>query len=404
MSSIKYIEDGTITTPIGFKATGLHAGIKNEGLDLGVIYSEVPANAASVYTTNYVQAEPLHVTKESLAVENKLQAIIVNSGNANACTGAVGRKNALTMRENTASRLSLPNHLIAVASTGVIGVQLPMEQLNHGIQQVELSNSRQAAKNFEKAILTTDTCTKTTCYKVNIAGKEITISGVAKGSGMIEPNMATMLGFITTDAHVCTSALQDALKLVTDHSFNCITVDGDTSTNDTVMMLANGLAKNDELSPSHPDWNTFIEALKKVAVDLAKMIARDGEGATKLVEVLVKGAHSEKEAIQVGKSVVGSSLVKTAMYGNDANWGRILAAVGYSGVPVNPKMIDTFIGDIQVLRDGHPLEFNENEAKSYLQNDTVQIAIDLKQGNAAHRAWGCDLTYDYVEINASYRT
>lgn len=404
MSLVQYIKDGTLTTPKGFKVAGVHAGIKESGLDLGAIYSEVPATAAAVYTTNYVQAEPLQVTRDSIATEQKLQAVIVNSGNANACTGEQGRLNALAMRDTLADKLSLPSHLVAVASTGIIGVQLPVAKVINHIPQLDLQATDEAAIAFNDAILTTDTFSKKTCYQAIIQGKTITVSGSAKGSGMIEPNMATMLGFITTDLNIDPNALDAALKKVTNTSFNCITVDGDTSTNDNVIMMANGCAGNEVLTDRSTDWPIFMELLTAVTTDLAKLIARDGEGATKLIEVTVKGALSEEDARKVAKSVVGSSLVKTAIYGSDANWGRILAAVGYSGVIINPQLIDTSIGPITMLKDGQPLDFSEAEAKDYLQEDTIHIDIDLKLGEQTGKAWGCDLTYDYVKINASYRS
>jgi len=396
--------NGSITTPQGFKAAGLHAGIKKEDKDLGLIYSIKPASAAAAYTLNAIQAAPLSVTKDSIEIEGKIQAVIANSGNANACTGKKGREDAYDMRKATADLLHIPEHHVAVASTGVIGQPLPLEHILTGIDKLEPEATEAAARQFSEAILTTDTFAKSTCYTAEIGGKTVTLAGTAKGSGMIKPNMATMLAFLTTDAEIEPDALKLVLKKAIDQTFNCITVDGDTSTNDMVLVMANGLAGNESLTPDHEDWHIFAELVRTACEDLAKLIARDGEGATKLIEVDVQGAQNDTEAIQIAKSVVGSSLVKTAVYGSDANWGRIIAAVGYSGAAVNPETIDTSIGEIQMLQDSQPVAFSEEEATAYLQNDTIHISIDLKIGSGKGKAWGCDLTYDYVRINASYRS
>ncbi|WP_456276751.1 bifunctional ornithine acetyltransferase/N-acetylglutamate synthase [Bacillus sp. AK128] len=401
--SIKVIANGNVTTPIGFKAGGVHCGIKRKRLDLGYIYSNVPAITAGVYTTNLFQAPPLKVTQESIEKEQKIQAILVNSGNANACTGEQGLQDAYKMQSLFAEKLEVPNHYVAVTSTGVIGVHLPMDKIEDGINHV-LEAENIGAEWFEKAILTTDTGVKNVCVQLNIDGKVVTIGGAAKGSGMIHPNMATMLGFITTDAAINYEDLTMALKDVTNQTFNMITVDGDTSTNDMVLVMANGEAKNEILTKAHPDWPLFVDGLKIVSESLAKQIARDGEGATKLIEVHVDHATDVETARAVSKSVISSNLVKTAIYGTDANWGRIICAVGYSGQPINPDSISVKIGPITVVEKGLPYPFNEDEAKEYLQNELVQIFIDLQQGESSATAWGCDLTYDYVKINASYRT
>lgn len=404
MDCIQKIPGGTIISPKGYQTDGLHCGIKYKKNDLGIIYSVKPASVAAVYTLNKIKAAPLYVTQESIETNQTIQAIIVNSGNANACTGEQGDKDARTMRKTVANQFSLPEHYVAVASTGVIGVPLPIKKIEAGIAQLQPEQAVKHAEAFNGAILTTDTFVKSTCYKANIAGKTVTLAGSCKGSGMIKPNMATMLSFITTDLNIESNVLQDALKSITDQTFNCITVDGDTSTNDTVIVLANGEAENESLTPEHEDFTIFINLLKQVSEDLAKMIARDGEGATKLIEVEVTGALSSKEAIQIAKSIVGSSLVKTAIYGSDANWGRILAAAGYSGVDFNPNTIAASIGHIQMLKNGQPLPFSEEDAKKYLQQDSIYIHVDLKLGTESGKAWGCDLTYDYVKINASYRS
>lgn len=398
------LKDGNIVTPAGFKVSGIHSGVKRKRNDLGAILCDKPANVAAVYTLNKVQAVPLKVTKESIAAEGKIQAVIVNSGNANACTGKQGEKDAYLMREQAAEKFGLPAHYVAVASTGIIGLEMPMDKISAHIPKLEVGNTEADAANFGQSILTTDTFNKSTCFKTEINGKTITMAGAAKGSGMIEPNMGTMLGFITTDAVIESDMLQIALSEVVNQTFNCITVDGDTSTNDMVIVLASELAGNDSLSPGHPEWNTFIELLRKVSEQLAKDIARDGEGATKLIEVKVVGAKSNEDANKVAKSIVGSSLVKTAVFGTDANWGRIIAAIGYSGADLDPDKIDAALGDIKILTKSQPTGFSEEAATDYMKNDKVVIFVNLNIGNGRGQAWGCDLTYDYVRINASYRS
>lgn len=400
---IVILEEESVTLPQGFTAGGLHCGLKRKRLDLGYIVSEVPATAAGVYTTNLFQAAPLLVTQESIAKENKIQAVIVNSANANACTGEQGMKDAYEIQHNFAGELGVQDHLVAVTSTGVIGELLPMEKVNNGIKQI-LNKENEDVNNFLQAILTTDLAVKQIGVQMNIDGKTVSIGGAAKGSGMIHPNMATMLGFVTTDANIAHEDLSAALKEITNETFNMITVDGDTSTNDMVVVMANGLAGNNQLTKDHPDWELFKSGLKIVSEALAKKIARDGEGATKLIEVKVDGAFSKDAARAVGKSIISSNLVKTAIYGTDANWGRIITAIGYSGVPIEPYAIKVSLGSIPVFENGLPTPFNEEEAKQYLEQENVQILVELNQGDDCATAWGCDLTYDYVKINASYRT
>lgn len=401
---VKLLQDGNVTTPKGFQAGGLHCGLKYKRLDLGWLYSEVPAEVAGVYTTNLFQAAPLQVTQESIAVENKIQAILINSANANACTGEQGLKDAYEMRRMFATKMGIQEHHTAVVSTGVIGVHLPMDKLEAGIQSIEEQHKELGVEQFEQAILTTDTCTKHVGVHLEIDGKVISIGGAAKGSGMIHPNMATMLGFITTDASIAQEDLYAALKEVTNTTFNSITVDGDTSTNDMVLVLANGAAQNEKLTKQHKDWNLFVQGLELVCQELAKKIARDGEGATKLVEVHVEGAASDEIAKAIGKSIVGSSLVKTAIFGTDPNWGRIVCAIGYSGQQLNPNEVKVSIGPTTVVDNGLPLPFEEAEVKAYLEEENVHIFVQLKQGLGKAVCWGCDLSYDYVRINASYRT
>jgi glutamate N-acetyltransferase / amino-acid N-acetyltransferase len=397
------LEDESITLPKGYTAGGIHCGIKRKRLDLGYIVSEVPATVAGVYTTNIFQAAPLLVTQESIAKENKIQAIIVNSGNANACTGEQGLLDAFAMQKCFASELGIQEHLVAVTSTGVIGELLPMDKVLPGIKQI-LNQENNSENNFMKAILTTDTCVKHTAVQMKIDGKTVTIGGASKGSGMIHPNMATMLGFVTTDANIAQVDLLAALRDVTNQTFNMITVDGDTSTNDMVLVMANGLAENNQLTKNHPEWNVFKQGLKIVCESLAKKIARDGEGATKLVEVQVNGAYSLNAASAVGKAIISSNLVKTAIYGTDPNWGRIVTAIGYSGVPVEPNAVKVAIGPFTVFENGLPSNFVEEEVKEYLESENVKLSVELYQGEYSATAWGCDLTYDYVKINASYRT
>lgn len=401
---MKKLSSKNIVSPKGFKASGLHCGLKHKKKDLAVLVSDVPASVAGVFTTNAVQAAPLKVTKEVVYTTKKMQAMIVNSGNANACTGKQGVKDAFAMQALAAEKLGIHANLVGVCSTGVIGEIMKMEPVTNGIAQLDPQNSLENAIDFAQAIMTTDTVMKNTSYSTIIDGKEVVLAGVAKGSGMIEPNMATMLGFITTDANIESDVLQAALSDITHLTFNAITVDGDTSTNDTVVVMANGLAGNNTLTPTHPDWQNFYYTLKTVAQDLAKMIAKDGEGATKLIEVEVDGAISDAEARKIAKTVVGSPLVKTAVFGCDANWGRIIAAVGYSGATVDPDKITIQIGGATMVENGEPIPFSEDELIQILNMHEVKIYVSLGVGEGHGHAWGCDLTYDYVQINASYRS
>lgn len=400
------VESGTVVTPKGFTAGGMHCGLKKtDRNDIGAIRCEVLATAAAVYTTNIFQAAPLQVTRESLA-NGRLQAIIVNSGNANACTGQQGEEDAYAMRAAAAKELGVAEQDVAVASTGVIGEVLNMNAVHQGITGLpaRMSADQESAEAFSQAILTTDLVKKEVCVSVQVGGQTVHIAGAAKGSGMIHPNMATMLAFMTCDAKIQQEALHGLLKQATDQTFNMITVDGDTSTNDMLVAMASGLVTHEELSEQHPDWKNFADAFTYVCQVLAQAIARDGEGATKLVEVSVTGAVSEQSARAIAKTVIGSSLVKSAVFGADANWGRIIAAVGRAGEPVNPHTVDIRLGDIVVLKDSRPISFDEEEALAYLRGDTVRIVVDLHQGEGHATAWGCDLTYDYVRINAAYRT
>jgi glutamate N-acetyltransferase/amino-acid N-acetyltransferase len=402
--AIKEIAGGSIITPIGYRACGVHAGLRYSKKDIGVIISDVPADCAAVYTTSQFQAAPLKVTKESIAEEQKLQAVVVNSACANACTGEQGLRDAYQMRQWTAEHFQLQVHQVAVASTGVIGEFLPMEKIQLGIQSLVPGKGNEQAADFQTAILTTDLVMKSCCYSTEIEGKTVYMGGAAKGSGMIHPNMATMLAFVTTDAKIESHYLQMALKQITNTTFNQITVDGDTSTNDMVLVMANGESGTNSLTPEHADWDHFIHLLAKCCESLAKQIAKDGEGATKLIEVEVNGAINDDEARMAAKQIVGSNLVKTAIYGEDANWGRIIGAIGQSETTVNPDTVDISIGPIMMLKNSEPQPFSEEDASAYLRNNTIQIHVDLHNGNGTGKAWGCDLSYDYVKINASYRT
>lgn len=393
--------DGTIASPLGFSADGLHAGFKKKKLDFGWIVSEVPASVAGVYTTNKVIAAPLLVTKASIQKSQKLQAIVVNSGVANSCTGQQGLDAAYEMQRLTAQKLKIEPDLVGLASTGVIGEQLPMDALKNGLSQILVSGK---SEDFAEAILTTDTCTKTCVVTEEFGSDLVTMAGVAKGSGMIHPNMATMLAFITCDANISSATLQAALSQHVETTFNQITVDGDTSTNDMVLVMANGCRQNEEIQPDTEEFEKFSKMLRYLMADLAKKIAKDGEGATKLIEVNVRHAKDEQSGRMIAKSVVGSSLVKTAIFGQDPNWGRILAAIGYAGADVSVDNIDIWIEGIPVMQASSPVAFDPEETSDAMAGELLTLTIDLHDGAAEAQAWGCDLSYDYVKINALYRT
>ena len=395
------IIDGTIASPLGFSADGLHAGFKKKKLDFGWIVSEVPASVAGVYTTNKVIAAPLLVTKASIQKSQKLQAIVVNSGVANSCTGQQGLDAAYEMQRLAAQKLKIEPDLIGLASTGVIGEQLPMDALKNGLSQILVSGK---AEDFAEAILTTDTCTKTCVVTEEFGTDLVTMAGVAKGSGMIHPNMATMLAFITCDANISSATLQAALSQHVETTFNQITVDGDTSTNDMVLVMANGCRQNEEVQPDTEEFEKFSKMLRYLMADLAKKIAKDGEGATKLIEVNVRHAKDEQSGRMIAKSVVGSSLVKTAIFGQDPNWGRILAAIGYAGADVSVDNIDIWIEGIPVMQASSPVAFDPEETSDAMAGELLTLTIDLHDGDTEAQAWGCDLSYDYVKINALYRT
>ncbi|MBR3788349.1 MAG: bifunctional ornithine acetyltransferase/N-acetylglutamate synthase [Clostridia bacterium] len=401
------IINGGVCAAKGFNAGGIHCGIRKNKTkkDLALIFSEKKAAAAAVYTTNLVKGAPLVVTKNHIA-DGFAQAVICNSGNANTCN-ANGIEIAEGMSKLVAETMNIKDSDVVVASTGVIGQPLDIEPIKNGMEELKNSlgnNSQDAAE----GIMTTDTVLKEIAVSFNVGGKECKIGGIAKGSGMIHPNMATMLVFITTDCAISPEMLQKALSTDIKNTFNMVSVDGDTSTNDMVTVLANGMAGNEEITSDGEDFNIFMKALNTITVHLCRMIAGDGEGATKLLECQVNGAKTENIAKTVAKSVICSSLTKAAMFGADANWGRVLCAIGYSGADVDVTKIDvSFIsdkGEILVCKNGAGVEFSEEKAKEILLEKEIVTRIELNDGSASATAWGCDLTYEYVKINGDYRT
>jgi glutamate N-acetyltransferase/amino-acid N-acetyltransferase len=393
----------------GFKACGIHGGIKKNSSkkDLMVLYSELPAVSGSVFTQNVACAAPILVSKSNSKSEYT-QAVIVNSGNANACTGNEGITNANLMTKTVASELSINENEVIVASTGIIGLQLPIDNILKNIPTCVEQLSDDGFNSAAEAILTTDTFEKKASITFDISGEAVTISGMAKGSGMIHPNMATMLGFFITDVNITKTLLQEAVSESASKSFNMISVDGDTSTNDMVTVLANGSSGHVISDKSDDDFTTFKSALTLLMIHLAKMIAKDGEGATKLLEVNLTGAASDEVAIACSKAVVSSSLVKAAFFGKDANWGRIVCAMGYSGVNFDINKVDVAFksdgGLVEVFSKGKGLVFDEKIALDVLEESTIEILINMNDGNSKAQAWGCDLTYEYVKINGEYRS
>ncbi|MFA7118412.1 MAG: bifunctional ornithine acetyltransferase/N-acetylglutamate synthase [Sphaerochaetaceae bacterium] len=410
------IIEGSITTPKGFLANGIAAGLKKHKKDMAVLLSTTGCTAAGAFTTNLVKAAPVLWDMDVVNSGKDVFAIVVNSGNANAYTGEQGLKDAKTMAECTALALNKNKKLlpkleagnILVSSTGVIGVPLVMDTVQNGIIKCVKGLKRENGHLAAVAICTTDTHTKEVAVELVIEGKKVHLAGMAKGSGMIHPNMATMLSFITTDAKVKKESLQKLLGNTIVDSYNMVSVDGDTSTNDTVITLANGQSQISELSESSPDWPQFVEAFTYIHTFLAKEIVRDGEGASKFIEVRVKGTESVADARVLAKSVISSSLVKAAFFGSDANWGRILCAMGYSGVKFDPSRVSLSFssgkGEIQVVDNGQPLTFDEFRAKTILLEKEVHVEVSVGEGSFEATAWGCDLTYEYVRINGDYRS
>ena len=400
---MKILDGGNVCSAKGFQASGLNCGVKVGDKDLALVYSEVEASGAAVYTKNKVQAAPLQVCREHLA-DGRARAVVLNSGNANAGTGDEGRANARRMCEVTAGRIGVDTGDVLVCSTGVIGVQLPIELIEEGIPRGAEVLSGNGGNDAAEAIMTTDTVPKTFGIETEIGGVRVRVGGMAKGSGMIAPDMATMLSVITTDAAVAPDFLRQLLATAVRRSFNCITVDGDMSTNDTVIALANGAAGAAEIAGAGEAADAFYAALERVCRELARMIARDGEGATKLVNIRVSGARDETEARQVGLSVANSSLVKTAVFGRDPNWGRILCAVGYAGVDIDPEAVGVALCGTTIYKVGAGAAFDQEQLTAAMGDADIPIDIDLGQGSAQAEIFTCDLSYDYVRINAEYTT
>lgn len=400
--------DGGVTAPKGFTANGIHCGIRKskDKKDLALIFCEKECDTAAVYTQNLVCGAPITVTKNNIS-DGKARAVVCNSGIANTCN-ADGIEKAEGMCEITANALGISKSDIIVASTGVIGQPLDLEPVKNGINELVSGLNKNGSDSAANAIMTTDTVKKEFACEFTLGGKPCHIGAISKGSGMIHPNMATMLAFITTDANISSEMLKSSLLEVVADSFNMLSVDGDTSTNDTVAILASGLCENERITKKNDDYRTFTLALSSICEKLVKLMAKDGEGATKLVECVVTGASDVKTAKTCAKAVICSSLVKAAMFGSDANWGRILCALGYSGVDIDVHRVDVKFssdgGEIEVCKDGSGIDFSEELAKKVLSCDEVYILVDLKSGASCATAYGCDLTYDYVKINGDYRT
>lgn len=398
------IISGGVTAPKGFKATGVSCGIKNNNnKDLAIISSDDIAIAAGVFTKNVVKGHSLQLTMENIK-NGYAKAVVINSGNANACVGEGGLKNAKEIAEVTGNLLGCDSQNILVGSTGVIGIPLDMPKILAGVKKASSSLSTEGSDDAVQAIMTTDLVKKKIAVEIEIQGKKVKIGAVAKGSGMIHPNMATMISVITTDINISKELLNKALKEAISHTFNRVSVDGDTSVCDMVVILANGKAENSGILNEDMEYNTFKSALESVCEYLSRLIAKDGEGATKLIEVIVEGAASSDDAYKMVSSIAKSPLVKTAIFGEDANWGRIITAAGYSGAEFDPNLIDISIGGLIVCKNGTALDFDEGEAKKILEKDEVQIKVSLKKGDFSDRIWTCDFSYDYVKINGSYRS
>ena len=402
---------GGVTAAKGFKAASTAAGIKyKDRTDMAMIYSEVPCAAAGTFTTNIVKAAPVKWDQHVVYDSKQAQAVVVNAGIANACTGEEGMGYCKATAEKVNELLQIPTDEVLVASTGVIGMQLPIDRICAGVETMvpELNGDIESGHQAALAIMTTDTHEKEVAVEIELSGKTVTIGGMCKGSGMIHPNMCTMLSFVTTDAAISQELLLEALKADVEDTYNMISVDGDTSTNDTCLLLANGMAENTRITEKNADYKTFIKALRFVNETLAKQMAGDGEGATALFEVKVVGAETKEQAKILSKSVITSSLTKAAIYGHDANWGRILCAMGYSGAQFDPEKVDLFFesaaGKMQIIKDGVAVDYSEEEATKILSEPAVTAIADIKMGDAQATAWGCDLTYDYVKINADYRS
>lgn len=403
---------GGVTAAKGFMAAGLRAGVKpgKTNKDMAMICSTVAAVSAGVFTRNVVKAAPVLIDQKIVKEYETAKAVVVNSGNANACTGTQGLENVKATQKEAAKVLSIKEEEVLVCSTGVIGQQLPVDVIIKGCGMLAevLTENVDGGEDAAEAILTTDTCKKQVAVSLELGGKEVMIGAMCKGSGMIHPNMGTMLGFITTDAAITKELLQKALSDIVEDTFNMVSVDGDTSTNDTVLVLANGMAGNMTITEENDDYAVFKEALSYVCESLAKQIAGDGEGCTRLFEVTASGAVTKEDAKVLAKSVVTSSLTKAAVFGKDANWGRIICAMGYSGVEFDPEKVDIVLeseeGKIVLVKDGLATDYSEELATKILSANPVKAFVDVKSGDCSATAWGCDLTYEYVSINADYRS
>ncbi len=409
-AEIRQIEGG-VTAAKGFEAAGVEAGIKYQNRkDMALIYSTVPCRVAGTFTSNVVKAAPVLWDKKIVEESEYAQAVVVNSGIANACTGSQGMDACEETAACAGKLLQLPADAVLVASTGVIGMQLPTDRICAGVEKLAAgkADTPEAGLDAAKAIMTTDTVHKQIALEVELGGRTVTMGGMCKGSGMIHPNMCTMLGFVTTDANISKEMLQKAVSADVVDSFNMISVDGDTSTNDTLLVLANGLAGNEEITGEGADYDAFCEALHVITTYLAKKMAGDGEGATALFECHVVGADTREHARILAKSVICSSLTKAAVFGHDANWGRILCALGYSGVQFDPGQVDLYFmsksGKMLIFSEGNACDYSEEEATKLLSDPEVTVLADMHMGDAEATAWGCDLSYDYVKINADYRS
>ncbi|ATO47369.1 hypothetical protein C5L30_000437 [Companilactobacillus farciminis] len=403
LEETKTYQEVPFTWPKGYKADGVHVGLRKNPnkKDMGWLYSEVPAQAAGTYTTNQFQAAPTKLTKQTINQDHLLQGMVMNTAVANSVTGEQGMIDAKKMQKLAADKMGIDANLVGVASTGVIGENLPMDLIQKGVSQLELLDNDLVTE----AILTTDTHPKTISTQIEIDGKTVTISGFCKGSGMIHPKMATMLGFVVTDAKIADGQLQPMLSQQVDKTFNQITVDGDTSTNDMVVTLANGMADNTSISIDDGDnFEKFTDAYNAVLTKLAQDIAEDGEGSTKLVEVNVENAATHADAQKVAKAIVGSNLVKAAIFGEDANWGRIIAAIGQTDAVVDIDHTSVWLNDLPLVDNSHSADFDETVMKEALTDKKITVLVDLNSGTATGQAWGCDLTYNYVRINATYRS
>jgi glutamate N-acetyltransferase/amino-acid N-acetyltransferase len=399
----EFINDGSITSVKGFKAAGIHSGIKKRKKDLALIYSELPCNAAGTFTLNKVQAAPIQISKKVIQAKNKIKAILVNSGNANACTGKQGYNDALAIQKKCSEVLSVKQDEVLVSSTGVIGQRMPVDKILNNIKTVVAELSFSGGIAAAEAILTTDLKVKSFAVKVKLSNGEVTIGGICKGSGMIMPNMATMLGFITTDANIEQPVISELLLKSVKNTFNKISVDGDTSTNDMVILLANGIS-GINIQDNTKDYESFSEALTAICESMAKSIVVDGEGATKLVTISILNAKTEDDADRIAKSIANSPLVKTAINGSDANWGRIISAAGQSGAEFNPDKVKILFDDLPVLLPCYTVVLDEEKAFQILSKNEITLTVDLDCGKCSSTWWTCDFSQEYIKINANYRT